>query len=133
MSKVKYFFQQSWLLIVASFLFGLLIAVTSASLDKRIQQNLKDKLDNLMKELISDANDFAVAIEQAQIPVAKGKVAVTDIYQALDANDNSIGFAFEAVGAGFADKIKIVIAVDGKFEKFLGFKVLFFSDILYLL
>jgi electron transport complex protein RnfG len=123
-SKIKYFFQQSWLLIVSSFLFGLLIAVTNASLEGRIKENLRSKLDNLMKELISDASDFKIAINQAQILGEKGKVIPTDIYQALDANKNIIGFAFEAVGAGFADKITIVIAVDGKFEKFLGFKVL---------
>ena len=55
MDKIKYFFQQSWLLIVSSFFFGLLIAVANASLEPRIIQNEKDKLDNLMKLLISDA------------------------------------------------------------------------------
>ncbi len=124
MLKIKHFFQQSWLLIVASFAFGLLIAVANASLQARIRQNEKDKLNNLMRSLIGDANDFQIAIEQAQIPGDKGKVETTDVYRALDEDGDGIGFAFVGVGSGFADKIKLVIAVDGKCEKFFGFKVL---------
>jgi len=124
MLKIKHFIQQSWLLIVASFCFGLLIAVTSAALSPRIMQNEKDKLNNLMRELISGANDFKIAIEGVEIPGRKGKVTKTDIYKALDSDAGSIGFAFVATGPGFADKIKLVIAVDDRCEKFFGFKVL---------
>ncbi len=124
MKKIKYFIQQSWLLIVSSFAFGLLIAVANASLAPRIIQNEKDKLNNLMKSLISDADDFQIAIEKAQIKDDKGQVETTDIYKAIDKNNKPIGFAFVASGAGFADKIKLVIAADAGFDEFLGFKVL---------
>jgi electron transport complex protein RnfG len=120
MNKIKHFIEQSWLLIVASFAFGLLIAVAQASLDARIKQNEKDKLNNLMKSLITDAKDFQPAIEQVQIAGA----SATDVYKAVGENGAGIGFAFVGIGGGFADKIKLVIAVDGKCEKFLGFKVL---------
>ena len=124
MDKIKYFFQQSWLLIVSSFFFGLLIAVANASLEPRIIQNEKDKLDNLMKLLISDAKEFQIAIEKAQIRDEKGKTETTDIYKAIGPDGKIVGFAFVATGSGFADKIKLVIAADAKFEKYLGFKVL---------
>ncbi len=124
MLKIKHFIQQSWLLIISSFCFGLLIAVTSAALSPRIEQNERDKLNNLMKGLIIEAEDFEVVIEGARIPGRKGKVARTDIYRALDGNGRSIGFAFVAVGPGFADKIKLVIAVDAGCKNFFGFKVL---------
>ncbi len=124
MSKIKHFIQQSWLLIVASFCFGLLIAVTSAALSPRIEQNEKDKLYNLMRQLISDANDFDKAIEQVEVPGKKGRILRTDIYRAIDADGKNVGFAFVAAGPGFADKIKLVIAVDGNCEKLFGFKVL---------
>jgi len=120
MNKIKHFIEQSWLLIVASFAFGLLIAVAEASLDARIKQNEKDKLNNLMKSLITDANDFQPAIEQVQIAGAPA----TDVYRAIGGDGTGMGFAFVGVGGGFADKIKLVIAVDSKCEKFLGFKVL---------
>ena len=54
MLKIKHFIEQSWLLIVASFFFGLLIAITNATWSPRIIQNEKDKLNNLMKRLIPD-------------------------------------------------------------------------------
>lgn len=124
MSKMKHFIEQSWLLVVSAFAFGLLIAVTNAALSERIIQNEQDKLYNLMRGLIIDANDFQITIEEAQIPGSKGKVNQTDIYTALDSEGKQLGFAFVAVGAGFADKIKLVIAIDGGGEKFFGFKVL---------
>ena len=68
MSKVKHFFQQSWLLIVASFFFGLLIAVTNAGWSGRILQNEIDKRNHLMRALIADVNSFDVAVEAAEIP-----------------------------------------------------------------
>jgi len=77
-----------------------------------------------MKQLITDANSFEVAVEGVEVPARKGKLTKTDIYKAVDSEGRSVGFAFIAVGSGFADKIKLVIAVDGRCEKFFGFKVL---------
>ena len=77
-----------------------------------------------MKLLISDANDFQIVVENAEIRDEKGKIETTNIYKAVDSDGNIIGFAFVASGPGFADKIKLVIAADAKFEKYLGFKVL---------
>ena len=119
MSRIKHFIEQSWLLITASFIFGLLLAVTDAALKPRILENQAIKLNNKMKALISDANSFEISIEDAQI--AGGK---TNIYRALDSNFQTAGFAFIASGAGFADKVKLVIAVDSNCEKFFGFEVL---------
>lgn len=124
LKSISHFVKQSWLLIVASFCFGLLIAVIDAELKPRIDQNEQDKLNRLMKGLISDAEDFEVVTEEAKIVGGKGKVRLTDIYRASDSAGTTAGFAFVAEGAGFADKIKLVIAIDGGCNKFFGFKVL---------
>lgn len=124
MLKIKHFIEQSWLLIVSSFFFGLLIAVASARWSPLIERNEREKRNRLMKELITDANSFEVAVEAAEIRVKKGKPAKTDIYMAVDERGNTVGFAFIAVGSGFADKIKLVIAVNEGCEKLFGFKVL---------
>jgi electron transport complex protein RnfG len=124
MSKIKYFIQQSWLLLVTSFLFGLLIAVADAAWSAKIEQNKAEKLRGLMAGLISDANSFELAIKEANVPGDKGRMIKTDIYKALDKQGNCAGFAFVAVGAGFADKIELVVAVDAKCEKLLSFNVL---------
>jgi electron transport complex protein RnfG len=124
MSKIKYFIQQSWLLLVTSFLFGLLIAVADAAWSAKIEQNKTEKLRGLMASLISDANSFELAIKEANLPGDKGRMIKTDIYKALDKQGNCAGFAFVAVGAGFADKIELIVAVDAKCEKLLSFNVL---------
>ncbi|MBW8001647.1 MAG: FMN-binding protein [Planctomycetes bacterium] len=124
MLKVKHFIEQSWLLIVASFIFGLLVAVTYASWKPRIDQNEKDKLNNLMRFMITDANSFEIAVRDAEINTGKGKILKTNIYKALYTDGRTLGYAFVAVGSGFADKIKLVIATDIHCEKVFGFKVL---------
>jgi electron transport complex protein RnfG len=123
MSKITHFIQQSWLLIVAAFFFGLLIAVTNAAWQPRIIQNEVKKLNNLMAGLIT-AQRFEIAEKQIQLKGEKGKIIKTDIYKALGTDNEILGFAFVASGSGFADKIKLVVAVDNNFENFFGFKVL---------
>ncbi len=125
MLRIKHFIEQSWLLIVSSFFFGLLIAIASAAWSPRIERNEEEKKYSRMRELVDDANSsFEIAIKQVEIPGEKGKILRTDIYEAFDSNGISVGFAFVAEGPGFQDKIKVVIAVDRKCEKFFGFKVL---------
>jgi len=124
MSKITHFIQQSWLLIVAAFFFGLLIAVTNAAWQPRIIQNEVNKLNDLMKGLIDTAQKFEIAEKQIELTSEKGKIIKTDIYKALGADDKTLGFAFVASGPGFADKIKLVVAVNQNFENFFGFKVL---------
>ena len=127
MLKIKYFIQQSWLLIVTSFFFGLLIAVANAAWLPKIEQNKKDKLNNIMRGLVSKAISFEIAEANLQIQ-QKGKTATTDVYKAVDSNGQTEAFVFTAAGSGFADKIELVIAVDVKCEKIFGFKVLSCSE-----
>ncbi|MHC4110250.1 MAG: FMN-binding protein [Planctomycetota bacterium] len=124
MSKIKYFIQQSWLLIISAFCFGLLLAIANAAWSPRILLNEKNKLNELIVGLVSDANDFQIVIDDANIPGERGKITKTDIYRVRDAEGKTAGFAFVGVGSGFADKIKLVIAFDSNCEKLLGFDVL---------
>ena len=124
MSKIKYFMQQSWLLIVASFCFGLLIAVTSSALSPRIRQNEINKRNRLVSALLPEAKDFILIEEQIEIQSLQRKKENIDIYKAMSDANECVGWSFEAVGSGFADKIKLVVAVDKNFEKIAGFDVL---------
>jgi electron transport complex protein RnfG len=123
-SKIQYFIKQSWLLIISSFCFGLILAIANAAWYPRILQNEKDKLNKLIVGLVSDANDFQIVIEDVNIPGERGKIIKTDIYKVRDTEGKTAGFAFVGIGSGFADKIKLVITIDSKCEKFLGFDVL---------
>ena len=123
MSKIKHFIEQSWLLIAASFLFGLLIAITNAAWAPRIEQNKIDKLNRLMGGLLPQAKNFNSQGE-VEINSAKGKKLKSTIYKAVTDANECIGWAFNAIGSGFADKIELVIAVDKDFKTFAGFAVL---------
>ena len=123
MSKTKYFIQQSWLLIVSAFCFGLLIAVAYSAWSPRIEQNKIEKLNRLMNDLLPEAITFRVET-QLEIKLSKGKTVKSDIYIALSDSNECLGWAFNAVGPGFQDKIELVIAVDKDFQNFAGFSVL---------
>jgi electron transport complex protein RnfG len=124
MNNIKYFLQQSWLLIVSSAMFGLLLAVTNAAWQPRIIQNEIDKFNRLAGGMLTEAADFEVAIEAVEIKLAKGKTILTEVKKAVDADGKCTGWAFICEGAGFADKIKLVLTVDAGFEKLAGFDVL---------
>jgi Na+-translocating ferredoxin:NAD+ oxidoreductase subunit G len=128
LNLLKHFFRQSWLLIVSSLVFGMLIAVTNAALDPMIQQNKKDKINNLMSRLITGATKFEIVVQGLDVPGQKGKILKTDVYQGKNEKGDVLGYSFIASGPGFADKIELVIAADGAFEKFLGFNVLSSSE-----
>ncbi len=123
MLKIKHFIEQSWLLIVSSFIFGLLIAVTNAAWSPRVEQNKIDKINHLMDSLLPQAKQFDKAAE-LKVLSAKGKELTTKVYKALSQQGKCVGWSFNAEGPGFADKIELIIAVDGAFRKFAGFAVL---------
>ena len=123
MLKIKHFIQQSWLLIISSFCFGLLIAITNAAWAPRIEQNKIDKLNRLMGGLLPKATEFELETE-FEIKSAKGKKAKSTVYKAVSDAGKCAGWVFNTSGSGFADKIELVVAVDKDFEKIAGFDCL---------
>lgn len=124
MSKVKHFIEQSWLLIVASFFFGLLIAVTDAGLSPRIEQNKINKRNRLVGGLLPEAKNFIAMDAPIEIESAQGRKEKVEVYKAMSEAGECVGWSFNASGSGFADKVELVVAVDAKFEKIAGFDVL---------
>ena len=126
---IKNFIEKSWLLIIASLAFGVLLAVTNSLLAERIRANEIAKFNKLAGEMIEDANSFAAVSEDGiEITSTKGKNIEVDVKKALDPEGNLVGFAFVAEGSGFQDKIKLVITADAKFETVLGFGVLLSNE-----
>jgi electron transport complex protein RnfG len=127
MHKLKHFLQESWLLIAASFFFGLLIAATDAALAPRIEQNRIDKFNGLARSLLPEAQEFVLLSEPITIKAPDGKTEAVPVYRAMAA-DRTVGWIFDAIGAGFADKIELVVAVDAKFQTVAGYRVLFSNE-----
>ena len=127
MSKIKHFIQQSWLLIISAFFFGLLIAIANARWSPRIKQNRIDKLNRLTADLLPEARHF-IDLETLDIEIevesAKGKRKKIKVYKAVSGADECVGWSFNAAGSGFQDKIELVVAVDKDFQSIAGFDVL---------
>jgi electron transport complex protein RnfG len=122
MSKIKYFVQQSWLLIVSSFFFGLLIAATNYALSAKIEWNKTEKFNLLTSALLPGAKPELAT--QVEIDSIGGKKEKVNIYKAVTKTGGCIGWSFNATGPGFQDEIELVVAVDKNFRKIAGFNVL---------
>jgi len=112
------FIKQSWLVIVAALVFGLMVAVVDGMLREKIEQNAKGKFEREMKILLGRDSVF----EKETGKDKQGDDVV--YYTAKDPTGVVVGYAFEANGSGFADKIALLVAVDAKMEKLLGIAVL---------
>ena len=125
-SKIKYFFEQSWLLIVASFFFGVLIAVTDAALKDRIYYNLNVyKYNKAAMAVLPEAANFEMAIEDVMVESKTGKKLTTSVKKAVDSNGKCLGWAFICQGKGFADNVQLLVIVDSDFKKIIGYGVLY--------
>ncbi len=127
MFRVKHFVEQSWLLIVSSFLFGLLIAVANAALSPRIEQNRINKLNDRARALLPGVERF-LPVEAEIVIKSGGRAERIDVYKAESKAGECVGWTFNASGPGFIDKIELVVAVDGHFDKLAGFDVLASSE-----
>ena len=109
---------------MASFFFGLLIAVTSAALSPRIRQNEINKRNRLVSGLLPEAKNFIPMDGRLEVETLRGDKEEIEIYKAVSEANEPVGWSFEAVGSGFADKIKLVVALDANLERIAGFDVL---------
>lgn len=109
------FFKQSWLVMAAALVFGLLVAGVHGILEERIADNATLKLEREMKSLFGqDSISEAVRDENGEIRY----------YKVKDKANAIAGYAIVTEGSGFADKIKLLVATDEKTEKLLGIAVL---------
>jgi electron transport complex protein RnfG len=120
--------QQSWLLLAASFCFGLLIAMTNAALSGRIEQNKAAKLNNLTRALLPGAEVFQPVEVDIQVRRPDGSTEKARIFEVLSNDQQRLGWSFNADGTGFAGPVELVIAVDQDFRKVMGFDVIASSE-----
>ena len=124
MSKLRYFFQESWLLMVSSVVFGGLLAATNSAWEPRIRQNEIDKFNALAGAMLPQAVRFEAIAEKVSVDLGKGKTAQVEVKRGLTEQSQTAGWAFVCQGSGFADRIKLVVATDAGFAKLAGFGVL---------
>jgi electron transport complex protein RnfG len=123
-NPIIFYLQKSWLLMICAIIFGCLLACFNAICQPYIVQNEINKFNSLAGGLLAGAEQFETALEAIPVDIGKGKTYNVEVKKGTDANANLIGWAFVCEGAGFADKIKLVVATDAAFEKVAGFGVL---------
>jgi Na+-translocating ferredoxin:NAD+ oxidoreductase subunit G len=128
MLKLKLFVQESWLLLASSFVFGLLIAVTNAALSGKIEQNKAAKLNELTKTLLPNASIFQPVQAQIEVTLPGGTKETAQVFEAMSADKQRVGWSFMAHGTGFSGPIELVMAVDKDFQKIMGYSVLASSE-----
>ncbi|MBN1815884.1 MAG: FMN-binding protein [Sedimentisphaerales bacterium] len=128
MDKIRFFLQQSWLLISASLVFGVLLAALNAQWEPRIKANEIAKFNRRALALVPEASTFETIDSEIIVDLGKGQKTHVEVKKALDAGGELIGWAFAVEGSGFADKIRLVLAADAKFEKLRGYDVLFSNE-----
>jgi electron transport complex protein RnfG len=128
MAKLKYFLQESWLLLASSFCFGLLIAMTNAALSDRIEQNKAAKLNDLTRALLPGAEVFQPVEADIQVELPGGAKEQARMFEVFSGAQQRLGWSFNAHGTGFAGAIELVVAVDKDFQTIMGFDVLASSE-----
>ena len=110
------FLKQSWLVMLAALVFGLLVAAVNGALEQRIEENARIKLFSKMENLLNDPN----TIEE----VADEESEEIEYWVAKDPARKIMGYAVKASGGGFADKIVLLVAFNSDLTMLRGIAVL---------
>lgn len=124
LKSLKYFLQQSWLLIVASFCFGLVLAIADAAWRPIIEQNKTEKVTQKLRGLFKQGQRFELIFDDTQLSLGEAETAVVDVYKVMSSTGEVVGWAFTCSGSGFADKIELVVGVGRGFDEFNGYAVI---------
>jgi len=122
------FVKESWLLVVAALVFGMLLSGINAAWSPKIQANKQKKIQDAIVTLIPQTADAQEVIKDELLSFNEMDSARITIFKVLDENGILAGWSFTATGAGYADKIDLMIAVDPEFNKLLGYKVIFSNE-----
>lgn len=109
------FLKKSWLMIVMSLVFGGLVGFIYQQLQPRIQQNMAEEINQGMTSLLPSAQSYeAVTGEDGAVLYRVGK----------GSDGHPVGYAIQAEGAGFADTIGLLIAIEEDLETLAGIAIL---------
>ncbi|MCK4413726.1 MAG: FMN-binding protein [Candidatus Eisenbacteria sp.] len=122
---MREFFKRSWLVLVCAFAFGLLLAVTYASWQPRIERNRILRLQRGIRSILTDADSIAtdtLTIERggAEMPAV--------VYTGLDEQNQPVGYVFAAKGTGFQDRIELLVGLGPQLARYRGIAVLFAAE-----
>lgn len=104
---------QAWLVVLLSLGFGAALAAVQTTLQPRIERN---KLEDTLGQI--------PALVPGAVRGEPRTVGGQTVYQALDADGRAAGWVLPAAGQGFADRIELLIGLDGEAARITGLYVL---------
>lgn len=121
-NPIVFFVQKSWLLMVSAILFGALLAILNTWWAPKIAKNKEEKFNAQANLMLKEAGRFE-PVADVQIEI-DGEPQPVEIKKGLTGEGELVGWAFLAEGAGFQDRIQLVVAVSADFENIEGYSVL---------
>ena len=117
---MKKFVDESWLVLVMGIVFACLLAFTQTSLSGRIAENQQKALNEAIVEVVPTAADSEELLDEA------GNALVKDyrVFKCLDGDKKVTGWAIQAAGTGFVDKITLVVGLSADARTITGLKVI---------
>jgi electron transport complex protein RnfG len=109
---VKKFVTESWLVLMLGIVFALLLAGTQTSLQARIEANKKQVVASAVRQVVPDVDRMEAR-----------EVNGYQVFRCMDAQGELIGWAVEASGMGFVDKITLVAGLNAEATEITGVKV----------
>ena len=109
---MKKFIEESWLVLAMGVVFALLLAGAQTTLSERIRENRQKALNEAIADVVSNV----AATEELEIDGNR-------VFKCLDASKALVGWAIQASGTGFIDKITLVVGLTPEADKITGMKV----------
>ncbi len=107
------FVKESWLVLLMGIVFATMLAGAQNSLSDRIRENQIQALNAAIAEVVPNT----AATEQMEI-------GGRSVYKCLDADGAHVGWAIDASGPGFVDRIRVVAGLDAEAQKIIGVRVI---------
>ncbi len=107
------FIEESWLVITLGVVFACLLAATQTSLRPIIDANKVKALNAAIAEVVPDV-EHSEALE----------IDDNAVFKCTDADGTLVGWAIQASGGGFIDKITLVVGLNAAADTIVGIKVI---------
>jgi len=109
---VKKFVEESWLVLILGVVFALLLAATQTSLQARIDANKRHVVEEAIRQVVPGV----VSTEELEVAGYK-------VFKCTGSDDRLVGWAVQASGMGFIDKIMLVVGLSADGQTITGVKV----------
>ncbi len=112
---MKKFIDESWLVLVLGAVFAVLLAGAQTSFSGRIKENQDRALNEAIGEVVPGT-------ERSELVPIEGYDR--NVFKCQGGDGHVAGWAIDAVGLGFADKIRLVIGLSADGATITGLKVI---------